>query len=278
MTSQTLGRDLRLPSFKIDPRGVAFFLLVPLALAAITATTTGYSRTLGLGGAFLYVALLSVIPWWIGEGTTRAAWYCLRRFRPPLWLVCKVGILIACIFVGPYASFVSSVFASHWPGSGLATESQGAFADAVIQILRATFFWVAANYAFDRLLDYPRFRYVDEVTPQSKTTPYPETTSSGLLGRLTKIGSLSEIRVVKAEEHYVRVTSDKGEELASYKFGAAVKDLEEQDGFQVHRSYWVRRSAVVGTKTVGSRLQLELWDGSSIPVSGPYQALVRQVF
>lgn len=285
MSTQMVSGRLRFPNFDLDPRGIAFFVLVPLALAVMTATTTGYSSSLGYAGALLYVSLLSIVPWWIGEGTTRAAWFFMKRFRPPLWLVCTVGIFIACIFVGPYVSFVSSLFTSYWPGTGaeqsLAGKGQGVLSESLIQIARATFFWITANYVFDRLLNYPRFRHeqtLSENPTQVERLASKDGRTAELLWRLANIETLSAIRVIKAEEHYVRVLSEDNEELVSYKFGDALKDMENEDGFQVHRSYWVRREAVVGTKEDGSKLSLEMSDGLIVPVSGPYRALVRQVF
>ncbi|MEM7058611.1 MAG: LytTR family DNA-binding domain-containing protein [Pseudomonadota bacterium] len=95
--------------------------------------------------------------------------------------------------------------------------------------------------------------------------------------RLDHIQSLSEIICVKAEEHYVRVRSEYSEELIAYRFGLALKDLADADGFQVHRSYWVRRDAVKDRKDTGGRIVLIMNDDTEIPVSQPYHALTRQV-
>ncbi|MEM8689250.1 MAG: LytTR family DNA-binding domain-containing protein [Pseudomonadota bacterium] len=262
-----------------DLRGFAFFVLVPLALAVTTATTTGYNRTLGIGGALLYVGLLSLPPWWLGEGATRLVWCAARKYRPPLWCVCGHGVLLSCVVVGPYAWLVTSLFKSYWPyGEGaalLGAASGNHVQEGVIQVARAIFFWVSANYIFDRLLDYPRFRYDDFGGRDTPAAGEPK--PSELLERLSRIDALTDILIVKAEEHYVRIYGVQTEEFITYQFGAAVKDLAEQDGFQVHRSYWVRQSAIVSTRSTGSNLMLEMSNGVLVPVSQPYHALVRQV-
>lgn len=254
----------------INWKGLSFFVFVPLALAALSATTAGYTRTFGFGGAFLYVSLLSIIPWWIGEGTTKAAWFCLKRFGPPLWALCLIGVLLASLFVGPFVSLVNYLFeAQILPDEGATSywdESGNQILEPLVQITRAAFFWIAANYLFDRWLDYPRFRYVVAETP------------IGLLQKLTKITSLREIALVEAEEHYVRVRSATEEEFVAYKFGSALSDLAAEDGYQVHRSYWVRRSEVQHVRQDETRLTLELRDGSIVPVSQAYHALVRQLY
>lgn len=284
MHVQTLNGVLRPPSLKFDPRGIIFFIVLPLALAAMTVTTTGYSDRLGYAGAFLFVGLLSVIPWWIGEGSTRATWFALRRYRPPLWLLCTLGILLSCVFVGPYVSFITAMFpdpaSGAAPAQGQTTSGQSVLVESLIQIARAMFFWIGANYLFDRFLNYPRFRYAEEKSAATSigTRSSPNDPANALLLKLTKFNDLTSVLIVKAEEHYVRVFGEDDEEMISHRFGAALKDLETEDGFQVHRSYWVRREAVRRWVEDGSKLSLEMSNRVLVPVSGPYQAVVRQLF
>ena len=267
-------------SGKKDLRGVAFFVLVPLVLAAMSATTSVYSRELGLGWALLYVGLLSLIPWWIGEGTTRAVWFGARRLQPPLWVICALGALAAGVFVGPYAWLIGHLFKTYVPAGNpavFAAATPSVAAETLIPIVRAVVFWTAANYAFDRLLNYPRFRYpIGSANESNRAAQRPETGDCGLLQRLTRIDSLSEILFVKAEEHYVQVHSEHDRELIAYRFGAALDDLKGEDGFQIHRSFWVRCSGVVRKNDNGSQLTLEIRNGATVPVSRPYHALVRQ--
>lgn len=286
MEVRAFSDRLRLLDSQRDLRGVAFFVLVPLALAILTATETGYNRALGYGGAVLYVSLLALIPWWIAEAATRVVWICLRDRRPPLWLVSSLGALAACVFVAPYVSGITTLFETYWPIRDPAAIRGGGpndlWVEGLVHSARAVFFWTAANYVFDRLLGYPRFRNEGATSGAAQASPASapsaeQGVSGGLLERLSRIGALSEISFVKAEAHYVRVHSAAGEEFVTYRFGAALKDLEGENGFQVHRSYWVRRSEVVSLREDGSRLTLEMSDGSLVPVSRPYHALVRQV-
>ncbi|MEM1383528.1 MAG: LytTR family DNA-binding domain-containing protein [Pseudomonadota bacterium] len=267
---------------QIEMRGFAFFVVVPLSLAALSATETGYNRALGYTGAMLYLTHLAVIPWWIAEGTTKLVWYCCRRYRPPLWLTCTLGALLASAIVSPYVTFVSSVFESHWPMRDgvqmISASGENRLVEGLVHTARAIVFWTAANYAFDRLLGYPRFR--NEGVVAEKASPprseAEEEAGSGLLQRLQRFGSLSEIILVKAEEHYVRVRGDHAEELIAYRFGQALQDLHGEEGFQVHRSYWVRSDAILRTEDTGARMTLITRSGLEIPVSRPYHALVRQ--
>ncbi|MEM7600257.1 MAG: LytTR family DNA-binding domain-containing protein [Verrucomicrobiota bacterium] len=285
MPAQELHESSRSIASRVSFLGIAFFVIVPLALAAITTTTTGYSQRLGYGETLLYVSHLSLIPWWIGEGTTRLAHYTLRRWRPPLWLLCTIGILVACIFVAPYVSLVNYIFdrfaSGDDTGATSSSQAQSSGIQVLIQVGRALFFWITANYLFDRLLGYPRFRYEDVSTDDSSDAAKPlnsEEEPVELIRRLKEIESLSEIIIVKADEHYIRVFTADTEEFIPYKFSTALSDLEGEDGFQVHRSYWVRRAAVAGKIDTGSQLMLEVSNGAEVPVSRPHHALVRQVF
>ncbi len=75
------------------------------------------------------------------------------------------------------------------------------------------------------------------------------------------------IRALEAQEHYVKVYSDKGEELILYRFVDAVRDAEGLNGLQVHRSFWVACDAVESAKRDGRKIRLILKGGREIPVS-----------
>ena len=285
MTTRTERRPpvLSLPSGDLRP--IAFFFLLPFAISVLTATSSGYTQSLGYGRGLLYVGLLSLVPWWITEGTTRIAWRALRRYRPPLWLLSCVGILLACIFVGPYVSAVSSLFKAYWPAGNAPSviDSAANFGvlDAVVQTVRAAVHWVVANYVFDRLLDYPRFRYANRSKEAqfsgNGTRDVRPIHANGLQARLNRIKTAADILFIKAEEHYVRVHGEREEELVSYTFKSALNDMKKEDGFQVHRSDWVRRHAIASIQDRGACMTLKMIDGSVVPVSRPHHALVRQV-
>lgn len=264
-----------------DIRLLGFYVLIPLGLAALTATETGYNRVLGYSGALIYVSLLSFVPWWIAEATTWLAKIVLARWRPALWVLTVLGALLACALVYPYVSFVGSWFFDFWmdgavgrPTAGLSRDDR--IAEMLMQIGRAVLFWTAANYVFDRYLELPRFRY--SAGPSAEAAPPAvSVTSVRFLEKLERFRSAEQIWIVKAEEQYIRVIGATTEELTLYRFNRAVIDLAAEDGFRVHRSYWVRRSAVVKSVTNGSQLLLEMKNGTHVPVSKRYHALVQQL-
>jgi DNA-binding LytR/AlgR family response regulator len=63
--------------------------------------------------------------------------------------------------------------------------------------------------------------------------------------------------------------------MVLHRFGDALHELEDSDGLQVHRSWWVRKSAVTRLRQNAKKVCLVLESGEEIPVSGPYQLIVR---
>jgi len=79
---------------------------------------------------------------------------------------------------------------------------------------------------------------------------------------------------VGAEDHYLRVYTDKGDDLILFRLSDAETELAALDGLRVHRSWWVSREAVVAVNRAGRRVDLSLTNGLSVPVSrGQFQAL-----
>jgi hypothetical protein len=84
------------------------------------------------------------------------------------------------------------------------------------------------------------------------------------------------ILAIEAEDHYVRVHTDLGNTLIPGRFSEAMGALHALDGLRVHRSYWVRRSAVASVELQGRGLQLTLTNGLKVPVSHAYKEVARQ--
>ncbi len=61
-----------------------------------------------------------------------------------------------------------------------------------------------------------------------------------------------------------------------YRFSDAIAELDKSIGMQVHRSHWIRKSAIDDVMTRSKKMAVRLASGLEVPVSQPYQALVRQ--
>lgn len=117
------------------------------------------------------------------------------------------------------------------------------------------------------------------VAPKPSLQPAPpplpsEPPPAAFLERMVKpIGR--DVWAVKAEQHYIRIYTAQGDELILYRFGDALRDLNEYDGLQVHRSYWVARQAVDAIRQDGAALEIRLRNGEVIPVSRSYKTALK---
>ena len=75
------------------------------------------------------------------------------------------------------------------------------------------------------------------------------------------------LQAIAAEDHYLRVHTDLGSDLVLMRIGDAAALLETLPGARVHRSWWVARGAVTGSRSTNGNIMLELAGGLEVPVS-----------
>lgn len=80
---------------------------------------------------------------------------------------------------------------------------------------------------------------------------------------------------LEAEDHYLRVHTDRGNALIHNRFSDALARVATVDGLRVHRSWWVARGAIERVARDGDRLALHLRGGLVVPVSRTYALAVR---
>lgn len=107
--------------------------------------------------------------------------------------------------------------------------------------------------------------------------PWPNTsaaTPDAFLDRIpAKLGR--RILALATEDHYLRVHTDRGEDLVLCTLAQAMAELGDA-GVRTHRSWWVSRSAVEGFERDGDRTTLILPRGLRVPVSRSYLVGVRE--
>ena len=79
-----------------------------------------------------------------------------------------------------------------------------------------------------------------------------------------------ELYCLKSEDHYLRVYTDKGNELIFFKMKDAVEGLKSYSGIRVHRSYWVNTTAIIKYQKESNKLMVQLKNNMKIPVSRSY--------
>lgn len=83
------------------------------------------------------------------------------------------------------------------------------------------------------------------------------------------------IRAVEAQDHYLRIHTDRGSDLVLMRLSDALAELEGLEGAQTHRSWWVARDAVRAVARGDGRAVLTLEGGVEAPVSRRYARALR---
>jgi len=83
------------------------------------------------------------------------------------------------------------------------------------------------------------------------------------------------IRAVQAEDHYLRIHTERGSDLILMRLSDALAELEGLEGAQTHRSWWVARDAVRDVDRGDGRAVLTLDGGLKAPVSRRFAKALR---
>ena len=84
------------------------------------------------------------------------------------------------------------------------------------------------------------------------------------------------IRAVQAEDHYLRIYTDRGSDLILMRLSDALDELEGLEGAQTHRSWWVAKDAIRNVARGDGRAILTLDGGIEAPVSRRYAKALRE--
>lgn len=87
--------------------------------------------------------------------------------------------------------------------------------------------------------------------------------------------SVKRVYRVTVRDHYVDVFTDRGTETLLMRFSDAISELDGIRGNQVHRSHWVACDAMLRIDRSNGKHFLVLKDGSKVPVSRSYRAMVE---
>jgi LytTr DNA-binding domain len=95
----------------------------------------------------------------------------------------------------------------------------------------------------------------------------PSPVRAKFLDRLTAKLMGGTLYAIKAEDHYLRLYTSKGEDLILMRLSDALLELEGLEGAQTHRSWWVAKEAVQSVQREDGKVALVLPGGISAPVS-----------
>lgn len=109
--------------------------------------------------------------------------------------------------------------------------------------------------------------------PVQAATPFAP--PAGIAEKLPPRLARADLIAVQAEDHYLRIHTAAGSDLILMRFSDALAALEDCDGVQAHRSWWVARRAVDETRFSRGRGELRLGNGLVVPVSRSFAAALR---
>jgi len=284
---------------------------IPLAIALLfTLMRAGLAALMPFRPGLLVWVLLVMPAWWTAQLASAVVHRVLRPWTPPLWAICVLGSIGQALLLSPYyrALFAwadglttSGRLHGDWP----LPEFTLAYAAALVwSMAPGATLWTVVNYFYDRVLGVPRFRYEHATTagaaplterqagataaapvPTPAGAPAPAaasgparsaTASTRALLQRSRLPREAVIVAVTAEEHYVRLYTDRGHDLVRYRFSDALQELaDEPTGMQVHRSWWVRLDAVQRCRDRGRSCELAFADGLRVPVSHAFREAVR---
>ena len=85
-----------------------------------------------------------------------------------------------------------------------------------------------------------------------------------------------DIISVRAQDHYIEVTTPKGSAMVLMRLGDAIGDLEPLNGLQVHRSWWINLSHVVQARRGPNGPELILDSDQKVPVGRSFRKAFRE--
>lgn len=271
----------------------AFYLGIPVAFALYAGAAGGGSATFVAKRYYFFYFLLASLPaWWILDISTRVINRALKPWGPPLVLVLILGAVVGMNIQGMWAPFRQSLFEPYLvEGSSSYSVFPWRYSDpdylieALIAWTTASVMWVAANLFFIHGLHYPRFGHVAKIRTDKPTEtsggpspaePIPARPALSILLEKLPAHLGTNVVALKAEEHYTRVYTDKGEKLILMRFSDAIELLAAVRGVQTHRSYWVNADYISDFVREGRTSHVHLTTGIDVPVSRSYRVKVRE--
>lgn len=262
-------------------QAVGLFILIPTGIGATLGWyRAGYTADYPLAVSLFEWTTNFVLLWLAFELGSRFASFLMRPWTPPLWVVLILGGIAGVAISRPVRSVVRDISARFAPEvmaevsfpDGLVWE-EFVFAYASV-VAVPIIIWIVVNYIYVQTFNVERFghRRTEEEQPAADPVPVqiPE-----FVKQLTA-GPDVEIHALQAEDHYLRVYTATSNELIRYRFSDAVGEVGHLPGLQVHRSFWVNKTAVANVRKNGRSYEIVLKGGLEVPVSRSYRYAVKE--
>lgn len=274
-------------------RYLAYYLGVPIVVASYAALNNWeILEVAGLPVTLAFYLAHAVPPWWITCTCTTLCMRGLSRWQPPWMVLLACGHLAGSILVLPYSNWLIAQVGQGWPALGLGEDFAPLFStDFWMYLLRAGVIWFGVNFLFDRFLGLPLYRYSIPRGFAGPAEDEPATVQRGasagndselarqpaFVSRLPTQLQPADIIAIKAEQHYIKILTAERQYMVLYRLSDAIRELDPKLGVQVHRSWWASFAHIDSVHAKAKDFYLRMSNGESVPVSGPYQGMVREL-
>jgi hypothetical protein len=240
-------------------RQTAEMFLVALGVAVLLAVAGAFgTNSWPFGMRLLYWLLSTCVGYGVAIVSYDLIHHLMRIFRRPL-VATGVYVIVGTPLIASFVWLVAPVLFH----SDLTLFS---FLSVLWPILAINIALLALKFLLAHRL-VPVVAVAETPVPSARTTPFHD--------RLPLAFRSAQVRAVLAEDHYLRVYTDRGEVLILMRLRDAVRELEGIDGAQTHRSWWVAKDAVERTIKGNKRFDLMLKGNVVAPVSRSYQKMLR---
>jgi LytTr DNA-binding domain len=233
---------------------------------------------LTLAWSMIYWLLLAAIMWsGVGLGTALVSRVATTL---PFWARISIGAVVGVVLTRPIHASFQALFLP------LTTNPDAIRALPALPVTRGDWqllisgnamlmmFWIGGGLFFSRFLGFAPFSKTS--LGGAAAVSQPSIASPLVVTKLSRL-SFDDVNVIQAEDHYLRLSGGKGEELILYRFADAVAELAPLRWTRIHRSYCVRDNAVAGRQTRGRTLELIMQSGQHVPVSERYRAVADKL-
>ncbi len=263
--SAAAGEPLSARSILGAPRDWA----IDLAVATVVGVFLG---VIGPFGSYYGAPVEERVAYWVANLwigfialslIVRLSMRAASRLDLPIWFA-----LAVCVALGaaPLAVIVGHFAAWVWP------PNHGRLSPFLVQYGQTLAISEPFAFGYYYLADRGRRRGRLSVppAPASAASSGPARFLDRLPARLGR-----DLLCLQMEDHYVRAHTAAGSDLILIPLKQAIAELSGLEGQQVHRSWWVARTAVANPTVDGRNLRLELTNGLTVPVSRPSIARLR---
>lgn len=245
----------------VPSRSSAPSLLRGLAIAAAAGLVLALTGAFGSGNAPLGLRLAYWIPVMLAGGT----WghICSRLIERWIDIDARPWLGVAALtlaITGPVSLMV-------WSVTGVVFEGRPYHSHILPLILGPVFVVTLAMSAINVFVSKAQPVQTHAAPAGAAPARFPDRLPMKLRG--------ASIRAVQAEDHYLRIHTDRGSDLILMRLSDALDELEGLEGAQTHRSWWVARDAVRDVARGDGRATLTLEGGIAAPVSRRYAKALR---